>query len=193
MDKQTCYFRRCHRHGMPATWGIDSPDLLWEALLRAMIWSPRFPPTAGTLTSTTTPIPGCPVGRCRRWGAFLDNVGGFDSEFFGIAEREATAIDPQHRLLLETSWEAMEHAGLTRDAMAGSLTGVFVGLTHDDYHLLAAETRVRGGAVWLYRQQLQHGVRAGRVRHGAPWSGGHGGHCMLFRPERHPPGLSQPD
>ena len=50
-----------------------------------------------------------------KWGAFLDDVAGFDSEFFGISEREATAIDPQHRLLLETSWEAMEHAGLTPD------------------------------------------------------------------------------
>ena len=47
-----------------------------------------------------------------QWGGFLDDVAGFDSDFFGIAEREATAIDPQHRLLLETSWEAVEHAGL---------------------------------------------------------------------------------
>ena len=50
-----------------------------------------------------------------KWGAFLDDVAGFDAEFFGISEREATAIDPQHRLLLETSWEAVEHAGLTPD------------------------------------------------------------------------------
>ncbi|MGH3561814.1 MAG: beta-ketoacyl synthase N-terminal-like domain-containing protein, partial [Mycobacterium sp.] len=47
--------------------------------------------------------------------------------------------DPQHRLLLETSWEAMEHAGLTRERIANSLTGVFVGLTHGDYQLLAAD------------------------------------------------------
>ena len=69
----------------------------------------------------------------------MDDVGGFDAEFFGINEREATAIDPQHRLLLETSWEAMEHAGLTRERISGSLTGVFVGLTHSDYQLLASD------------------------------------------------------
>ena len=66
------------------------------------------------------PEPGVPVARCRRWGAFFDDVRGFDAEFFGISEREATAIDPQHRLLLETSWEAMEHAGLIRERSAGS-------------------------------------------------------------------------
>ena len=49
-------------------------------------------------------------------GRFLDNVADFDPEFFGINEKEATAMDPQHRLLLETSWEAMEHGGLTREA-----------------------------------------------------------------------------
>ena len=54
-------------------------------------------------------------------------------------------MDPQHRLLLETAWEAMEHAGLTRDAMADSLTGVFVGLTHADYQLLAADTHAVEG------------------------------------------------
>ena len=75
----------------------------------------------------------------------MDDVGGFDSEFFGINEREATAIDPQHRLLLETSWEAMEHAGLTPDQIAGTLTGVFVGLTHSDYSYLAADAAALEG------------------------------------------------
>jgi Beta-ketoacyl synthase, N-terminal domain len=46
------------------------------------------------------------------WGAFLGDVAGFDPGFFGITEKEATAMDPQHRLLLETSWEASADEGL---------------------------------------------------------------------------------
>ena len=74
-----------------------------------------------------------------RWGGFLDDVMGFDAPFFGFGEREAAAIDPQHRLLLETSWEAVEHAGLDPASLAGSLTGVFVGLSHDDYLVVTGD------------------------------------------------------
>jgi polyketide synthase 5 len=80
-----------------------------------------------------------------KWGAFLDDIAGFDAEFFGIGEQEAIAIDPQHRLLLETSWEAIEHAGLNPAGLADSLTGVFVGLTHADYALLAADAHALEG------------------------------------------------
>lgn len=72
-------------------------------------------------------------------GAFLDDVGGFDCDFFGMTEREAIAVDPQHRLLLETSWDAVEHAGLAPGSLAQTQTGVFVGLTHGDYELLSAD------------------------------------------------------
>ena len=84
-----------------------------------MTWSPRSRLTAGTPTSIYDPEPGVPGRTVSRWGAFLDDVAGFDPEFFGISEREATAIDPQHRLLLETSWEAVEHAGLDPGSLAG--------------------------------------------------------------------------
>ena len=85
------------------------------------------------------PEPGVPGRSVSRWGAFLDDVGGFDSDFFGMTEREATAIDPQHRLLLEASWDALEHGGLDPTKLAQSRTGVFVGLTHGDYELLSAD------------------------------------------------------
>ena len=125
--------------------GIDSPERLWEALLRGDDLVTEIPPDRWDADEYYDPEPGVPGRSVSKWGAFLDDVAGFDSEFFGIGEREAIAIDPQHRLLLETSWEAMEHAGLTRETMADSLTGVFVGLTHDDYQLLAADAHAVEG------------------------------------------------
>jgi polyketide synthase 5 len=80
-----------------------------------------------------------------KWGAFLEDPAAFDPDFFGITEREAAAIDPQHRLLLETAWEAVEHAGLNPSGLAGSATGVFMGLTHNDYAHLAADAKALEG------------------------------------------------
>ena len=125
--------------------GIDSPEQLWEALLRGDDLVTEIPPDRWDADEYYDPEPGVPGRSVSKWGAFLDDVAGFDSEFFGINEREATAIDPQHRLLLETSWEAMEHAGLTPETLADSRTGVFVGLTHDDYQLVAADAHALEG------------------------------------------------
>lgn len=122
--------------------GIDSPEGLWDALLRGDDLVTEVPPDRWDADEYYDPEPGVPGRSVSKWGAFLDDVAGFDAEFFGINERESAALDPQHRLLLETSWEAMEHAGLTKDSLADSLTGVFVGLTHADYQMLAADAQL---------------------------------------------------
>jgi polyketide synthase 5 len=119
--------------------GIDSPDLLWEALLRGDDLITEIPADRWDADEYYDPEAGVPGRSVSKWGGFLDDIAGFDSEFFGIGEREATAIDPQHRLLLETSWEAVEHAGLVPKSLAGSLTGVFVGLAHDDYAFVTGD------------------------------------------------------
>ncbi|MEU8828939.1 SDR family NAD(P)-dependent oxidoreductase, partial [Streptomyces sp. NPDC048636] len=75
-----------------------------------------------------------------REGGFLNEAGEFDAAFFGISPREATAMDPQQRLLLETAWETFEHAGLDRDTLKGSTTGVFAGVTSQDYLSLTGDT-----------------------------------------------------
>jgi polyketide synthase 5 len=124
---------------------IDSPERLWDALLRGDDLVTEIPPDRWDADEYYDPQPGVPGRSVTKWGGFLDDVAGFDSEFFGINEREATAIDPQHRLLLETAWEAMEHAGFTRERMTDSLTGVFVGLTHGDYQLVAADAHAVEG------------------------------------------------
>ncbi len=74
-----------------------------------------------------------------RWGAFVDGVREFDSMFFGITPREAVRMDPQQRLLLEVSWEALENAGISPDQLAGTATGVFVGIGGNDYSKLPNE------------------------------------------------------
>lgn len=125
--------------------GIDSPEQLWEALLRGDDLVTEIPPQRWDADDYYDPQPGVAGRSVCRWGAFLDDADAFDPEFFGITETEATAMDPQHRLLLETSWEAMEHGGLTRSALAGSRTGVFMGLMHDDYQLVHAETNALEG------------------------------------------------
>ncbi|MHA3024420.1 type I polyketide synthase [Mycobacterium sp. BMJ-28] len=68
-----------------------------------------------------------------RRAGFVDDVIGFDAPFFGVSAREARLMDPQHRLLLETAWRAVEHSGTAPTALANSRTGVFVGLSTHDY------------------------------------------------------------
>jgi polyketide synthase 5 len=118
---------------------IDSPELLWEALLRGDDLVTEIPIERWDAESLYDPERGVPGRSVTKWGGFLDDVAGFDSEFFGISDREATAIDPQHRLLLETSWEALQHAGVDPTSLAGSQTGVFVGLGHDDYTVVSGK------------------------------------------------------
>ncbi|WP_216215935.1 type I polyketide synthase [Amycolatopsis aidingensis] len=71
-----------------------------------------------------------------RFGGFLDRVEEFDAPFFGISAREAGVLDPQQRLVLELSWEALEDARIVPSALAGSRTGVFAGAIWDDYATL---------------------------------------------------------
>ncbi len=81
------------------------------------------------------------VASAIRYGGFLDQVDGFDAAFFGISPREARSMDPQQRILLETSWHAFEHAGIDATSLASSPTGVFVGICTHDYEVLQLLTR----------------------------------------------------
>jgi len=67
------------------------------------------------------------------YGGYLEGIDQFDPGFFGISPREAASLDPQQRLVLEVSWEALENAALPPEKLAGSQTGVFIGLTTNDY------------------------------------------------------------
>lgn len=125
--------------------GIDSPEQLWDALLRGDDLITEIPADRWDLDEHYDPQPGVPGRSVSRWGGFIDDVAGFDAEFFGIGDREAAAIDPQHRLMMETAWEAVEHAGLAPSSLAESMTGVFAGLCHDDYTLVTSEAGAMEG------------------------------------------------
>ncbi|HYO72994.1 MAG TPA: SDR family NAD(P)-dependent oxidoreductase [Archangium sp.] len=106
--------------------GADTPEAYWE-LLAAGRDAVRREPASRRVGSDT----GAP-----RWAGYLEDVSGFDAAFFGISPREATSMDPRQRLLLEVAWEALEHAGQDPERLARTATGVFVGLTGDDYYRL---------------------------------------------------------
>ncbi len=112
--------------------GVDSPESFWDLLVRGIDAVTEMPPERAALGSLSFDPGGKPVR-----GGFLDRrIDLFDPAFFGIAQAEAARMDPHQRLLLEAAWEAIEDAGLTREKLAGSETGVFVGLTSQDAPLL---------------------------------------------------------
>lgn len=122
--------------------GIDSPETFWQALLRGDDLVTEIPADRWDVEDHYDPERGVHGRSVSRWGGFIDDAGGFDASFFGFGEREATAIDPQHRLLLETSWEAIEHAGIAPPSLSGSRTGVFVGMCQQDYTLMSGDAGV---------------------------------------------------
>ncbi|CDR02723.1 modular polyketide synthase [Streptomyces iranensis] len=104
--------------------GVASPEELWQLVVGGTDAMGDFPADRGWETE--------PAGYSRV-GGFLSGAADFDAEFFGISPREAVAMDPQQRLLLEVSWEALERAGFDPSRMRGSDTGVFAGLSLQDY------------------------------------------------------------
>ncbi len=115
--------------------GADSPLKFWELLDSGRDAIRDVPGDRWDIDAIYDPDPDAPARMSVRTGGFLDAVSGFDAPFFGIAPREAMSMDPQQRLLLEVAWEALEHAGLSAEQLAGTQTGVFVGVCNSDHFL----------------------------------------------------------
>src|SRR6266849_10656964 len=113
--------------------GINRPDALWKLLVEGREAISDVPPDRWNVERFYDAEPGLVGKSIARRGGFVDGIDQFDPQFFGISPREAPYVDPQHRLLLETAWEAIEDAGLVLDFGRGADLGVFVGISHNDY------------------------------------------------------------
>ena len=113
--------------------GADTLEKLWTLLLQGKDAVTEVPSDRWDVNALYDADPEALGKMVCRHGGFLDDVAEFDAKFFGVSPREAVSMDPQQRLLLEVAWEALECAGLTRPSLRGSRTGVFIGVTRNDY------------------------------------------------------------
>ena len=113
--------------------GIDSPAAFWEALRAGREMIGPIPANRWDVEAHFDPVPGMPGKMYVKRGGFLDSMDAFDAGFFQISPREAGSMDPQQRVLLETAWEALEHAGIAPTALRGTRTGVFAGVAAGEH------------------------------------------------------------
>jgi acyl transferase domain-containing protein/acyl-CoA synthetase (AMP-forming)/AMP-acid ligase II/acyl carrier protein/NAD(P)-dependent dehydrogenase (short-subunit alcohol dehydrogenase family) len=141
--------------------GAADGEAFWRLLCEGRDEISEVPPDRWDLNAHYDPTLLRPGTTNTKWGGFLDEVDTFDSNFFGISSTEADSMDPQQRLLLEVAWEALEDAGLPLERVKGTQTGVFVGISTNDYGRAINPERARTDLFWCTSNALS--IAANRI------------------------------
>ncbi|NIA26756.1 MAG: hypothetical protein GWP02_01775, partial [Desulfobulbaceae bacterium] len=115
--------------------GVADPEAYWQLLDNGIDAITEVPPERWDVPAHYDPDPEAPGKMYTLAGGFVHGLDRFDADLFGLSPREVAKIDPQHRLVLEVAWEALEHAGFAPKGLAESATGVYLGITAFDYGL----------------------------------------------------------
>ena len=113
--------------------GANSPEAYWHLLHNGIDAVTEIPSSRQSMQEYINSATNSIDGHAKWYGGFVDGIDQFDAQFFGLAPREAMLMDPQQRMVLELSWEALERAGQAPDKLKGSRTGIFIGITTNDY------------------------------------------------------------
>ena len=142
--------------------GANSPEAFWQLLHEGRDAVTEIPKERWNIEEYYDSNPDTAGKMSTRWGGFMDDVDQFDPQLFGITPREALTMDPQQRIILEVSWEALEHSGLAPDRLAGSNTGVFFGICNGDYYQMLMAEGTENVDMYLATGNA-HSVISGRV------------------------------
>ena len=143
--------------------GANDPESLWKLLCEGKDAICEVPADRWNIDEFFDADPDAPGKMSTRWGGFLDEVDTFDADFFGISRREALGMDPQQRMFLEVSWEALENAGQSPEKLLGTSTGVFAGIASNDYAQLQMQFGDPAEIDVYLATGTCHSVASGRV------------------------------
>ncbi|AKD53906.1 hybrid non-ribosomal peptide synthetase/type I polyketide synthase [Spirosoma radiotolerans] len=151
--------------------GANDPETFWNLIKEGFDGISEVPADRWNLAEYFDADPASGGKIYSKYGGFLADVDKFDARFFNISAREAESLDPQQRLLLEVSWKALENAAIAPEALNGSDTGVFIGMTTNDYSHQIIETGQSKQVDAYFNTGNALNVAAGRISYSFGFNG----------------------